>query len=195
MELEKIERVLTFVTQLIETKYGYWSYDIINYDDEPMWASNDPLSLDDKNINMIKSKTINCSGLINLIRRSLNLMVPGISEKSEYPGGTYEWYKYLKRQNVLHKFDYKKEYPLCTLFLRKYISEEDQGHLAILYEVNEKGSLYSKIIHSYSNGIKDENSIEKFNPGVNCDNTLGESHFYHRDGYYQYYCLPEDWLN
>lgn len=141
---------------------------------------------------IIKAKSINCTGLINIMRRSVGLSVPGLNENSLYPGGICEWYTYLRDKGVLHEFDYNLVYPRGTLFLRKYNSAYDQGHVAVLYEVNGKGCLYSTILHS-SCDYEFEPEVY-LNPGVNVNNTLGQSHFYFKEGYYQYYSLPQDWL-
>ena len=125
------------------------------------------------------------------MRRAVKLSIPGINS-AQYPGGVYEWCQYLKNKNALHKFDYKLSYKRGTLFLREYKSEQDQGHVSVLYQENKESSLYSIIIHSSVNTGFQINA--KLEPGVNIDHTLGQSHFYYKFGYYQHYCLPEDWL-
>ena len=185
---QNIKIAIKYATNIIGTKYQYWSYNLENIFNEPMWASNDFPPLESEVI----TKTINCSGLANLMRRSVGLTVPGLDEKMEHPGGTGAWFQYLNERNVLYSFDYTLFFPIGTLFLRKYQSETDQGHISILYDLNSKGSLFSTIIHSCSYSEFIEKEI--LNPGVTIKYNLGESYFFIQSGYYQYYCLPENWL-
>jgi uncharacterized protein YycO len=67
----------------------------------------------------------------------------------------------------LHPFKSWLIYPEGTLLLRKYRSEEDQGHLAIYMAANS-------IVHSWPET-------------GSCFATI-EPH------YYEYVCLPEDWM-
>lgn len=138
--------------------------------------------------------------MINLIRRYLGMSVPGVASRGavdsidfDVPGGTYCWYKYLKKKNVLKIFDYKLSYPIGTLLIRPYFSENDQAppgedHLAILLG----NDLYSPIIHCLSDLPLTKDVL--LQPGVTKRYTLRQSHFYHSDGYYKFYCLAEDWL-
>ena len=184
-----INKSLEYAEKLIGIKYQYWSESTKLSDNEPMWVSNDRAP----DVEDIRNTSINCTGLINLMRRSIELPIPGLETRAKYPGGIYQWYKYLKSKGVLKKFNYTLDYPRGTLFLRKYTSEYDQGHVSVLYTENIQESLYSIIIHSSTNCEFNVNT--KLEPGVNIYNTLGQSHFYDKFGYYQYYCLPEDWLN
>jgi hypothetical protein len=126
------------------------------------------------------------------MRRINGLTVP--CDNQTYPGGTDSWFNYLNKRKILKAFDYKLEYPVGTLFLCPYFSMEDQGHMAVLYDISPFGCLHSKIIHSMTND-KFNNLNSTLYPGVTVEHTLGQSHFYHAIGYYYYYCLPEDWLS
>ena len=184
---------ITYAESLIGTKYSFWYPKIIVGDNEPMWVANTSAP----KLTKVKSKSVNCVGLVNLMRRAVGLPVPGCNNKkvpndTQVPGGIHEWYKFLKKQDLLKPFDYNTQFPVGTLFLRKYVNTFDQGHVSVLYEESERGSLYSTIIHSSTNHPFAQELM--FDPGVNIDNRLGQSHFFYKDGYYQYYCLPEDWL-
>ena len=116
-----------------------------------------------------------------------NVKLP--KSKNKYRGGTWFWYNYFKRNNKLHSFDYRKNFEIGTLFLRKYHNIEDQGHVAVFYSKNKNNpdmSLLGDIIHSY---VTDE----KGNGHVGISN-LGQSYFNLPDGYYDYYIEPKDWL-
>ena len=83
-------------------------------ENEPFWVSNSPLP----DFNYIYKKGSTCVGLINILRRHLNLEIPGIitnEKKDEFPGGTGSWFKYLNEKNRLLEIDYSKKYPEGTL--------------------------------------------------------------------------------
>ena len=76
--------------------------------------------------------------------------------------------------------------------MRDY-NTKDNGHVAIIYEENKKGVLFSSLIHSV--GWKDGTGIR----GVKIDASVGKSHFFQYNGttntgHYTHICLPEDWL-
>ena len=183
-----IDKALEYAEKIIGTKYQYWCESTELSDKGPMWVSSEPAP----HVEIVRNQSVNCTGLINLMRRAVNLTIPGLDTNTKYPGGIYEWYRYLKNKDALHEFDYRLSYPRGTLFLREYSSEYDQGHVSILYEERKESSLHSTIIHSSVNVGFTANV--KLGPGVNVDTTLGQSHFYHKLGYYHYYCLPQDWL-
>ena len=107
-------------------------------------------------------------------------------------GGTGGWFEYLKKNKRLEKFNYKKSYPAGTLLLRDY-NTKDYGHVAIIFEENKKGVLFSSLIHSV--GWNDGSNIK----GVKIDASVGKSHFFQYNGtsntgHYTHICLPENWL-
>jgi hypothetical protein len=173
--MTNIDKAIKFAKTLINVKYKWWKGEDSTID-EPFWAENDFVP----SLNKIKS--VNCTGLINLMRRYVGLEVPGVKEKYQYAGGTWIWYKYLNKNKRIRFFDISKRYPKGTLLIRKYKDIEDQGHVAVIITDNHSHILYEKIIHSYS---------EK---GVSTT-TLGFSHFSIEDGYYTHVCMPDDWLN
>ena len=98
----------------------------------------------------------------------------------------------MKKKKRLKKFDYKKSYPTGTLLLRDY-NPIDSGHVAIIYEENKQGVLFSKLLHSV--GWLDGTNKR----GVKIDESVGKSHFYQYNGstntgHYTHVCLPQNWL-
>ena len=146
------------------------------------------------NFDIIKKTGINCVGLINIIRRCLELDIPAF-ETSNYAGGTYEWYKYLKKNKKLKKFDLNAVYPNGTLLIRKYKSAEDQGHVAVIYKSNSTDVLKSKLLHAYSYRSFTKNDLyKKIEPGLIIDDKIETSHSWYEDGTYTHICLPENWM-
>jgi len=189
--MSTIDKILKYAKTLVGIKYKYWDPSMKDITDEPMYATNDKVP----SLKELKTKTINCAGLINLMRRKAGLQIDGLIEgKPIYltPGGTYTWFDYLKKEGRLSEFDYKKNYPKGTLLLRKYSSPKEQGHLAIIYNTNKKGQMYANLLHSWT--IEGYVKNNKTLPGVDVELTVAQSHFYKNDGYYTHVCLPTNWL-
>tara|TARA_B100001094_G_C18184610_1_gene802972 strand:+ start:2904 stop:3476 length:573 start_codon:yes stop_codon:yes gene_type:complete len=172
----------------INPKYVWWTSDMENCGPQSYSDSNDIVDFD-----IIKENGINCVGLINIIRRCLNLEIPGLNE-SNYAGGTYEWFKYLKKNKKLKKFNINKIYPNGTLLLRDYKNEFDQGHVAIIYESNKENILESKLLHAYANTGFNKFNNKHVEPGLTIDSELQISHNWFENGTYTHICLPENWL-
>jgi hypothetical protein len=141
---------------------------------------------------LIKRYGINCSGLINLLRRYAGLPVSVILNKKIGLGGTGEWFSYLKSKKRLKPFDICKSYPAGTMLLRNY-NPIDSGHCAVIYKENKRGVLYSSLLHSVGWFDKSKKKIVKI------DNIVADSHFYQYNGttnigHYTHICLPSDWL-
>ena len=135
----------------------------------------------------IKKEGVNCSGLVNLIRRYLGLEIPGmiIAEPEHYwPGGTGAWFSYLLCKNRLEIIDYDIVYPKGTLLLEDF-NKENQGHLAIVVNSHSKGLLFSKIIHSRWEPEISRVIIETFN------NYKFKGKINKR---FTHVCLPDNWL-
>ena len=176
------------IDKLLGTPYVWWKKSM--KDCGPQSYADYATIPDFEKINKIG---INSVGIVNIIRKSFGLEIPGIKENKPYAGGTYEWFQYLKKNKKLKKFNIREVYPEGTLLIRKYKNEADQGHMAIIYQVDEKGVLFSKLAHAYSyTPINLEK--EKHFPGLKIDNSVGESHFWYDNGTYTHVCLPEDWL-
>ena len=126
-------------------------------------------------------------GLVNLMRQKLGLSAPGIGN---HEGGTPAWYYFLKKTGGLEKFDDTKNYPIGTLYLRRFRSMEDKGHIAVCFKRNKK-PLYGTIIHSYYTVVPEKD-------GTLGKSIMGESHFWEiaeGKGYYEFACHPKFWLN
>ncbi len=150
--------------QLLGIPYRWWDPKVSCAGDHgPFWAFNGPLPSRDQ----LEEGQMNCAGFVNLVCRGLGVPIPGADKKEYYAGGTYAWHTYLQQKNVLKPFRSWIIYPEGTLLLRQYMSEEDQGHLAIYMGPNS-------IVHSWP---------EK----GSCFDTI-------QPDYYEFVCLPEDWM-
>ena len=175
-----IKQILEYSKSLVGIKYTWWKECSTIKEIYPFYVETVP------SMEYIEKYGINCTGLINLLRQMAGKDIPG---KGIYRGGTNQWYKFLKKKNVLHKFDDSHKYPRGTLFLRKYRSVEDQGHVAIyINESKYKNKpLYGEIIHAHcAYGEVEKNGVEI--------TSFGWSHFWIPEGYYEYAILPDDWL-
>lgn len=155
-------------------------------DNAPFWVSNNS----PPDFELVYEKGSNCAGLINLVRRYMGLPIPGNfpdKKRAEYPGGTDEWFDYLKREGRLHAIDINKTYPSGTLLLQNY-NPKDQGHLAMTISKGKTLS-QSKIIHNINQWYIKENNKEKMEEVYihkfkDCPNNCRFTHI----------CLPQDWL-
>ena len=180
-----IKNALDYVYSLQGTKYGWWNIgDDQRYIEHPAYAINKKVP----SKMYIKNKSINCVGVINLMRRINNLSIPGTENPNfKVPGGTYIWFKHLNNQNKLHTFNINKKYPRGTLLLSNYKNNLFQGHVAVLYRAN---SAHPTIIHSWSNDTVPNKF--KSDPGLvkeRLDIFIDEF-----PKYLTHVCLPEDWL-
>jgi hypothetical protein len=180
-----IETAIGYAIQIVGTPYEWWNPDKNMLDgNEPFWAENTPAP----SVETVIGKSCNCVGLINLMRRSINKPIHGVYERYIYAGGTYVWFEYLYRQNLLDEFKFTKIYPRGTLLLRNYTDVVDQGHVAVILteETNPE------IIHCYSN-VPHQNEYNPYCSGVRIER-LELSHKWIPTGYYTHACLSTDWL-
>lgn len=113
----------------------------------------------------------NCAGLMNLIR-----LAHGLTPL----GGTPGWEKAL--EHAWKPIDRSASYPAYTLLFRKYrVDYEDEGHVAMLWTGGPV--LEQKLFHSWRGG------------GVTLDASVASSDSWGPIGYYEFVCLPEDWLS
>ena len=182
-----VSKAIRFARKLNGLKYACWkpSMGFKDEDGPPFWKINDKVP----KLSEIKKHGLCCTGLANLIRRYLNLQVPGNvtlnkQRKSKYTGTTGEWFYYLKKNKRLEKIDLKKCYPRGTLLLQDY-NTKDQGHVAMVITSNKKGLLYSKKIHAISERIKGK----KYSSVV-----IEVVKDYPRNERYTHICLPKNWL-
>jgi hypothetical protein len=152
------------LVQLLDIPYRWWDPKVSCAGDHgPFWSFNGPFP----SRKQMEEGQMNCAGLVNLVCRAKGIPIPGADTDNYYAGGTHAWYEYLHQKHILHPFESWRIYPEGTLLLRKYRSEEDQGHLAIYMGPNS-------IVHSF--------------PGEgSCVSTI-------LPHYYEYICLPDDWL-
>ena len=188
---ESIDRSLDYAKSLVGVGRGNTldhEY-LCGSDTGPYWAADGPV----KPYETIKQGGINCTGLINLIRRYLGLSVTVVNPNDlTRLGDTDEWFTYLNHTYRLKPFEIDKSYPKGTLLLRNY-NEIDQGHLAVIYQENKEGVLFSKLIHSV--GWSDGSNLKC----IKIDECVGKSYFCQYNGttntgHYTHICLPEDWL-
>ena len=159
---------------LLGIPYKWWDPSVSCVGDHgPFWAFNGPLPSRDQ----LEEGQMNCAGFLNLVCRGLGVTIPGVVKADFYAGGTHAWYVYLQQKGVLKVFSTWGVYPKGTLLLRRYVSEEDQGHLAIYM-----GPAASAL------GMQGPNSIVHSWPEKgSCFDTI-------QPDYYEFVCLPEDWI-
>lgn len=201
-----IDSVILYSKKLINIPYRWYKSNEKFTGDDKFWASNDKAVTAEYIKN--EDKCIVCTGLINLMRRHLNLTIPGLNGNiegqykkfyEEFPGGTGAWYAYLNQQNRLEVLDINKKYPIGTLLIAPYQNDDiDQGHVAVIIDdINQSNDmnniLYQNIIHStstinyyFSDKFKNHGCV-KIQPFI-------EVHSLHQKGYFKYVCFPENWL-
>lgn len=156
---------LAYGRSLVGTRYGWWFSGPIPKG-APMWAAAGPAPAPAT----VLAQSANCSGLMNLLLRSVGKSAPGAGGTGAY-GSVYA--------NVAHRFDHTRtSYPAGTLIGRYYRDVYDQGHVAVVLPNGH-------VLQSYANAFGGTD------PGVNARWTVAESDA----GYfYEYYVLPRDWL-
>jgi len=160
-----VERALDYGRRVVGTRYGWWFGGPIPAG-APMYAGNGPAPAPA----FVRSHSVNCAGLMNLLLRSVGKNPPGA-------GGTGSYGEVYAR--VAHKFDHSRaSYPAGTLIGRYYRNVQDQGHVAVVLPNGH-------VLQSYANAYGGSQ------PGANARWTLAESD---AGGFYEYYVLPEDWL-
>ena len=136
-------------------------------------------------LNLLKKEGCVCVGFSNLVRRFMNLDIPGKIKGRKvhfWPGGTEAWFSYLKKEKRLEKIDFNKVYPKGTLLVQNF-NPKDQGHIAITINSSKKGLLETKIIHNvaekgrtfygtYIHKVKDYSNYKR----------------------HTHICLPQNWI-
>lgn len=186
---EFIRSMLLFARRLEGIKYKWLTGNEDESDDVLYCIRVPPMEILDE-------KGINSAGLINILRNYVGCTyIPHSEDSHVQRGGIEYWYRYFEKKGSLKLFDYTKSYPLGTLFLRRYKSFNDQGHMAVLiehYKNDERKTLYGKIIHAYVYG-----DSYNYNGKVGLTR-VGRSHFCmemdNGEGYYEYAINPRDWL-
>ena len=164
-----------YVDQLIGTPYTWWRDGMTTLGNTaPFWAVNEVAP----HVSFVREAGCNCAGFINLLRRVRGKTLPGVAEGWYYAAGTAVWADALTEWLV--PFDSEASYPEGTLLLRKYRDPKDQGHVAVLWSSGPV--LEQRLAHSY---IAD---------GIAVNQTVAWSHSWIEGGYYEYVCLPENWI-
>jgi hypothetical protein len=185
-----VDVVIEYASELVGTPYGFWLPDQKgSVDDGPLWAWRGP----PPSIETVRASSCSSSGLINLIRRFQGLSVPGVIEGDEGAGGTWIWFRYLRRRGRLQEFDASNKYPLGTLLIRDYTNEADPGHMAMITSIGRNSVLDEMIIHSYPGEPRPTTGPNRVGPGVTVS-PLHLSHLWFSNGYYTHTVKPEYWL-
>ena len=179
-----IDEIIEYIKKYEGMKYTLYdkNNNVMNAN-EPFWVCNDP----PPPFKEVYEKGSTCVGLINIVRRHIGLQVPGIIENYNIAGGTEAWFKYLNNNNRLAEIDLTTNYPAGTLLVQDF-NEEDQGHVAVIIEINQNKNqnvLSSTIIHNingtWDNKTYNSTVIEK----------LYDYPYYSR---FTHICYPENWL-
>jgi hypothetical protein len=148
---------MSYAEQFLGIPYRWWNPSVSCCENTgPFWASEGP----EVPIGEVQKGQMNCAGLLNLICRKFGLEIPGAKEKFFYAGGTRCWWLYFERKGLLQPFDPLVEYPKGTLLLRDYKSEDDQGHIAFVYD-------RTRVLHSWpDNGVAIEETAPNYYEAV-----------------------------
>jgi hypothetical protein len=159
--------------------YWWWSPGLDTVPDGPgAYAINRPVPP----IRQVIDNGLFCAAVVNLIRRANRKVVPTFGDY-RYDGGTRAIQLYWSR--FLVPFDRWTVYPRGTLIGRYFswerLNHGDQGHVAVL--LGEQDLAHQRdplILHSHPE------------VGGLARTRLGASH---AGWYYEYACLPWDWIN
>lgn len=131
--------MLSYAKSFLGIPYRWWNPNVSCCENTgPFWAAEGT----EVPLEEVVRGHVNCAGLLNLLCRKFGIEIPGSTSRHFYAGGTVSWWSYFEERQMLEPFDSTKEYPVGTILLRKYRSEEDQGHIAIVCES-------FKIIHAW----------------------------------------------
>jgi hypothetical protein len=161
-----MDKAIAYGLSLVDTSYGLWDYKPLSATNiAPFWIANLPPP--DK----AAVKSVCCAGLLNLMLRAASVPIPYCDYSI---GGTHAYYEYFK--DVAKKFDPNISYPVGTILGRKYHDHIDQGHVAMVYNEDQK------ILQSTPGGVTDIYTVASSND------------YFPDQDYYHYYVLPSDWL-
>lgn len=201
---KSIENALDYAQTLIGIPYRWYVGETEEFNGEDkFWCENTPAPL--SNEISKNDKSIVCTGLINLMRRNRGLCIPGLHGNinglykklyEKYPGGTGAWFLYLHQQNRLEKLDVKMKYPRGTLLLAKFKdNENDQGHVAVVYDDSETTINDQLIIHACPDILYSDRENHKNHGSVKVESFAISNKWNNSDkNYYTHVCLPENWL-
>lgn len=195
-EEDRVKDMLKYAKKLIGIKYVWWKGDGTDPKDMFYFEIEENPSIED-----LRKRGVNCSGFFTLLYRHACGGVPEYRTKCAL-GGIGYWYYYFRKYKMLEKFDYTKDYPLGTVFFRRYRNVKDQGHVAVFYKKYKKDPkkiLYGTIIHATSLSDPDghiDHSVDFPEGGLVSLRQLGMSQFgdFYPEGYFEYVITPDKWL-
>ena len=129
------------------------------------------------------------------MRRKLGFSIPGLAGELgevglEFPGTTGVWFWVFKNKERLEEVDFSRKYPIGTLLLADYVSDESQGHIAIIASDKADNLKEQEILHATSDFtyVESENMRNVGNVRIEpLSNTIEWFKLTH-------VCLPENWL-
>lgn len=183
---KKTHKLQKYFEVLLESniKYSWWYIgDIINHQG-PFYYDNKEAP----SIIRMQNEGINCAGFLNVCFRHLQINL------SKEGGGTEGWFEHYKNKQKNNQGKFLEIntdfiYPVGTLLLRDYHSEEDQGHVAMVYDSSKKLK-DTKIIHAYSSSAMNR---ELNDPGIIVED-FSISHSWFNDTY-THVVLPYQWMH
>jgi len=205
---QSVENALDYATSLIGAPFRWYDPELDSFiGTDKFWCENAcaPTASD-----IIENdKSIVCAGFPNLLRRKLGLPIPGLNGNitgktkemyKAFPGGTGAWFQYFHQRKRLEKLDMKKRYPKGTLLLARFKdNDNDQGHLAVVYEDADESKTINDqlIIHSVPDILYTDRDKHKNHGSVKAElYSISNNEFKYKGkkSYYTYVCLPENWL-
>jgi hypothetical protein len=205
---QSVENALDYATSLIGAPFRWYDPELDSFiGTDKFWCENaSPPTASDIIEN---DKSIVCAGFPNLLRRKLGLPIPGLNGNitgktkkmyKAFPGGTGAWFQYFHQRKRLEKLDMKKRYPKGTLLLARFKdNDNDQGHLAVVYEDADESKTINDqlIIHSVPDILYTDRDKHKNHGSVKAElYSISNNEFKYKGkkSYYTYVCLPENWL-
>jgi hypothetical protein len=138
-------RLLDYAASLVGIPYRWWDPAVSCCDTTgPFWAGAGGIG--EVRLEEIQRGHLNCAGFLNVLCRRAGLKIPGAREAHFWAGGTGLWWQHFEESGRMEPYDPAANYPPGTILLRKYYSEEDQGHIAVIYA---GGGDSSQIIHCW----------------------------------------------
>lgn len=169
LAVSNVDHAISYALKLVGRPYGWW-YSGPLPAGAPMWTASGPAPAPSQ------ITSTNCSGLTNLMLRSVGKKLPHDPSGWAATGGTAAYWAYYR--SVSEPFNVNKSYPKGTLLGRRYRDNRDQGHVAV---VLGNGRVLQSFANCYGCSA----------PGVNASFTVAQSH---DGGYYEYAVLPQHWL-
>jgi cell wall-associated NlpC family hydrolase len=162
---------IAYGLKLKGASYCHWDGGYLN-DCAPAWnSSSDPPPIED-----VLKNGLSCSGLVNLMLRSLSLPVP---RNHPWNGGTEAYWLNFKDKMITFDASFVRR---GDAVFRKYNGFHDQGHIAVALNDGKSAKLLQCFAWNLDASL----------PGVNDSFTVEESHC---GGYYTHIIRREDLWN